>query len=81
MKFYTKTHQYYCGVDLHTKTQYLCILNQAGEIVLHENLPNKPQAFLNAIQPFRDNLVVGIECIFSWYWLADLCARQRKSLA
>jgi len=77
MKFYTKTHQYYCGVDLHTKTQYLCILNPSGEIVLHENLPTKPAAFLKAIQPFRDDLVVGIECIFSWYWLADLCAREQ----
>ena len=27
------------------------------------------------IAPFRDNLVVAVECMFTWYWLADLCAR------
>lgn len=27
MKFYTKTHKFYCGIDLHAKTMYLCILN------------------------------------------------------
>ncbi len=27
------------------------------------------------IAPYRDDLVVAVECIFTWYWLADLCAR------
>jgi transposase len=25
------------------------------------------------MKPFRDGLVVGAECMFAWYWLADLC--------
>jgi transposase len=28
------------------------------------------------MRPFRDDLVVGVEGIFTWYWLADLCARE-----
>jgi transposase len=35
-----------------------------------------PEAFLSAVAPFRDDLVVCVECIFSWYWLADLCAEE-----
>ena len=35
MRFYTRQHPFYCGIDLHARTMYLCILNQAGEIVLH----------------------------------------------
>ena len=27
MRFYTKQHQFYCGIDLHARTMYLCILN------------------------------------------------------
>ena len=27
MRFYTQQHQHYCGVDLHTRTMYLCILS------------------------------------------------------
>jgi transposase len=52
---------------------YLCILNQDGHIVFHRNLRTSPDAFLHAIKPFRDDLVVAAECMFSWYWLADLC--------
>ena len=32
MRFYTQQHQFYCGIDLHARTMYLCILNQDGEI-------------------------------------------------
>jgi transposase len=56
---------------------YLCILDQeSGKIVLHRNLRCEPQRFLRAIEPYRDNLVVGVECIFCWYWLADLCTQE-----
>ena len=76
MRFYTKPHRHSCGIDLHAKTMYVCILNQEGETVLHRNLPSAPDAFLRAIAPYRDDLVVAVECIFTWYWLADLCARE-----
>ncbi len=75
MRFYTQTHQHVSGIDLHTKTMYLCILNQSGEIVLHYNIPAQPEPFLKAIQPYIDDLGICVECMFSWYWLADLCLR------
>jgi hypothetical protein len=31
MRFYNKPHRYYCGIDLHTKTMYVCILKTEGE--------------------------------------------------
>ncbi len=77
MKFYTEQHPHYCGIDLHTRMMYLCILNQAGAIVLHRNMKADPDSFLKAITPFRQDLVVAVECMFTWYWLADLCARER----
>ena len=56
---------------------YLCILDHdSGKIVLHRNLRCEPERFLRAIAPYRDDLVVGVECIFCWYWLADLCAQE-----
>lgn len=73
MKFYTKTHQFYCGADLHTKTIYLCIIDNEGNILMHKNIAAKPKPFLRAIEPYREDLVVGVECMFSWYWLANLC--------
>jgi transposase len=76
MKFYTQQHKFYCGIDLHARTMYLCILNQEGEIVLHRNLKTDPSLFLKVIAPYREDMVVAVECIFTWYWLADLCVRE-----
>jgi transposase len=76
MRFYTQQHQFYCGIDLHARTMYLCILNRDGEILVHRNLKTRPDTFLTAIAPYREDLVVCVECIFTWYWLADLCARE-----
>jgi transposase len=75
MRFYTKPHLFYCGIDLHARTMYLCILDRDGEIVLHRNMKAAPEPFLKAIAPYREDLVVCVECIFTWYWLADLCAQ------
>jgi transposase len=76
MRFYTKQHRFYCGVDLHTRKMYLCIVGHDGEIHLHRNLPTDAKEFLHAVRPFRENLVVAAECMFCWYWLADLCAAE-----
>jgi transposase len=73
MRFYDGQHRFYCGVDLHTKRMYLCIFDHEGNKRLHRNMRAKPHDFLSAIQGFRDDLVVGVECMFTWYWLADLC--------
>jgi len=76
MRFYTSTHQYYCGIDLHTRVMYLCIIRDDGEIVLHRNMKTNPESLLKAIEPYRPDLVIGVECIFTWYWIADLCAEE-----
>src|SRR5713101_1280696 len=55
---------------------YVGILDQAGTIVGHENVAATPEAFLRIIAPYREDSVVAVECIFTWYWLADLCARE-----
>lgn len=76
MKFYTQQHDFYCGIDLYARSMYLCILDREGTIVLHRNMESSPEPFLSAIAPYRGNLVVGVECIFCWYWMADLCTRE-----
>jgi len=54
----------------------VCILSHNGEIVLHRHMKAAPEAFLKAVAPYRDGWVVAVECLFTWYWLADLCADQ-----
>jgi len=76
VRFYTKNHGPYCGIDLHAKTMYLCILDKDGQIVVHRNMKSRPETCLAAVEPFRDDLVVAAGCIFTWYWLADLCRAE-----
>jgi transposase len=74
---YNGQHRFYCGIDLHARSMHLCILDQAGEVVFDRNLPCRPETFLRAVAPFRDRLVVGVECMFAWYWVADLCGQEK----
>jgi len=30
MRFYDQPHRFYCGIDLHARSMYLCILDHAG---------------------------------------------------
>jgi transposase len=76
MRFYTKQHPFYCGIDLHARTMYVCILTQDGEIVVHRNMKARPDTLLKTIAPYRDQIVMAVECVFTWYWLADLGARE-----
>jgi len=76
MRCYTGQHRFYVGVDLHARTMYVHVLDHKGKTVFEQDLPADPKAFLRAIRPYRKDLVVGCECMFAWYWLADLCADE-----
>ena len=76
MKFYTQTHTHYCGIDLHARNLYVCILGQEGTVLVHKNIKASPDALMQLVAPYRDDLVIGVECMFSWYWVADLCREQ-----
>jgi transposase len=76
MRFYNQQHRFYCGVDLHARTLSLHVLDAEGRTALAKTLAAGPEAFLDAVAPFRDGLAVACECMFAWYWLADLCADE-----
>ncbi|MCP4722312.1 MAG: IS110 family transposase [Desulfobacteraceae bacterium] len=76
MRFYTKQHKYSCGIDLHTKKMYVCVLDEVGDTILHKNIRTDRDVFLQLLEPFREDVVVGVECMFTWYWVADLCALE-----
>ncbi len=46
MRLYNQPHRFYCGVDLHARTMYLCVLDHAGKIVLHQEVPAELAASL-----------------------------------
>jgi transposase len=44
-------------------------------------MPAKPEPFLKAVEPFTPDLLVGCECVHSWYWLADTCTEHNIPFA
>jgi hypothetical protein len=52
MRFYKPpadqpAHRFYCGVDLHARCMYLCILDATGQTVPHKDYPANAAVLLN----------------------------------
>ena len=71
MRFYTPQHTFYWGIALHARSMDLCVLNQDGEVLLHRDMKAAPGPFLQAMAPYREDVVVCVECLFTW----DLAGR------
>ena len=76
MRFYTTPHRYYCGIDLHARRMYICVLDERGQILVHRNGPATPEHLLTTIRAYREDIVGAVECLFTWYWVADRCAQE-----
>ena len=73
MNLYNNMHPYYCGIDLHARLLYVCIIDQAGEVCVHKEIPADPDKLRQLLEPYLGNIVVGVECMHCWYWVADFC--------
>ena len=74
MKYYTTTTEYNCGIDLHARQMYACVMDRQGKKLVHTNIKgNDFGYFLKRVEPYRHDLTVVSECTFNWYWLADAC--------
>jgi hypothetical protein len=49
------------------KTKYSCILDARGRVLAHRNMPSTLTAFLEALGPYHDDLVLEAECMCTWY--------------
>ena len=73
MNFYNNTHPYYCGIDLHARLLYVCILDDKGNTCLHKEISANPDKLKALLEPYIGNIVVGVECMHCWYWVSDFC--------
>lgn len=70
MRFYNNPHPYYCGIDLHARLLYVCIIDDKGVVVVHKKIKDDKQALMHILEPYIGNVIVGVECMHCWYWLA-----------
>lgn len=74
MKYYTSTTEYNAGVDLHSRNMYLCLMDRAGKILVHENIKSNDLEYLKRlIAPYRHDLTLTFESCFMGAWFADFC--------
>ena len=73
MNFYNNLHPYYCGIDLHARVLYVCIIDQNGQTLVHKEISASPDKLKALLEPYIGNIVVGVECMHCWYWVADFC--------
>lgn len=68
----------YTAFDLHSNNSYLAIINEKGERIFKRKLPNDPDKILNALKPFKKDVVgIVVESTYNWYWLVDALMKQR----
>ncbi len=80
MRLYNNQHQFYCGVDLHANSLYVCVVDAVGNKHLHQNFQVRDtKSLLAALKPFAKDLVVACESTFNWYWLCDFCETNKIS--
>ena len=74
MRLYETKTEFNCGIDLHARCMYACVVAPVGKVLVHKNIKgNDFDYFLRLVAPYRDGLTVCSECTFNWYWLADAC--------
>jgi transposase len=76
MNFVKVQCHYFCGIDLHSTSMTICIMNIEGKILLRKKIPNNFTTFLRLIEPYRSSVAVALESTFNWYWLVDLCRQH-----
>lgn len=78
MRFYQSSTEFNCGIDLHARSMYVCVVDREGKKLLHMNIKNNDFAFfLKKIAPWKHDITICCECLFCWYWLADKCAEAK----
>ena len=73
MNFYNNMHPYYCGIDLHARSLYVCIIDQEGNTLVHKEISANPEKLQQLLSPYIGSIVVGVECMHCWYWVSDFC--------
>ena len=53
MNFYNNMHPYYCGIDLHARLLYVCIIDQEGNTLVDKEISSDPDKLHELLEPYR----------------------------
>ncbi len=64
--------QLYAGIDLHSTSNHLGIINDRDRRIFRGKLANDPTIIIDALEPFKQDLIgIVVESTYNWYWLVD----------
>ncbi len=52
MRYAKVDAKYYCGIDLHSRSRYISVMDKDGEVLLHRNMPNDFDMFKSYVHRF-----------------------------
>lgn len=76
MRYAQVNSRYYCGIDLHSRTMYVCVMDQSGKILFHRNMKNDFEIFKDHVKSFVPEMAIGVESSCYYYWLSDACRQE-----
>lgn len=63
---------YNAGIDLHKKNFMIHIRDTRGKEVYRKCVrKHKRKQLLEIVEPFKDEITIGLESTYNWYWLHD----------
>ena len=76
MEFAAITTKNYCGIDLHARKMFVTIMAQGGKVLFRQNMDNNFDHLHKILEPYGQDISVGVESTYNWYWLADACHKS-----
>lgn len=62
----------YCGIDLHSNNNFICVINDNDERLLELKCDNHADLVIATLLPYRKKLkAIAVESTYNWYWLVD----------
>ena len=62
----------YAGIDLHSSSSYLAIIDEKGVRKYKKKLPNNLGGILQQMKLYKKGIAgVVVESTYNWYWLVD----------
>ncbi|MES2673639.1 MAG: IS110 family transposase [Pseudomonadota bacterium] len=62
----------YCGIDLHSNNNFICVTNDKDERLLEVKCENDAELVIAKLLPYRKKLkAIAVESTYNWYWLVD----------
>ena len=63
----------YVGIDLHSKSNHLAMIDEERKRILKKKLANDPELILKVLSPYQSRIAgIVVESTYNWYWLVDL---------